>query len=314
MKLAVLLSGPGRGSNFRALLESFGAGGPVQVSLLVSTRPGVPALEIARAGGVRAEVVPWRRAEDRGPAEEALNRLFSKEAPDLIVLAGFLRQLSPDFVRSWWGRVINIHPSLLPAFPGLHPQRQALQAGAAVTGCTVHYVDAQLDHGEVILQKALPIRPGEQESELSERILCLEHEALPQAVRMIRGGARFPEPSAAAGLAEFGAQFAGLPAAWDRAGLSPAQRQQAVRLARLLRDPFPDLVGLCLRGEVTQELDWIRELDRCLLAFAELRPLEERRLDWARAQRLAEGGCGRLSDLGRSWLDRWSGEWALTRW
>ncbi|RDI94568.1 phosphoribosylglycinamide formyltransferase [Meiothermus sp. QL-1] len=186
-RLAVFASG--RGSNLEALLRAFPCGDSLgQVVLVVSDKPQAPALERALRAGVEAVHIPWK---GRAGFEEAAHRLLEARRIDLVLLAGFMRILSPEFVARWYGRLLNIHPSLLPAFPGLHAQRQALAAGVSESGCTVHFVDAGVDTGPIVLQRRVPVLPGDTEESLAARILAEEHRAYPEAVRrVLRGEAR----------------------------------------------------------------------------------------------------------------------------
>ncbi len=183
-RLAVFASG--RGSNLAALLEAFPPGEPVgSVVLVVSDRANAGALEKARKAGIEAVVIPF--AERADFEREALN-LLNVHAIDLVCLAGFTRLLSSAFVDEYAGRILNIHPSLLPAFRGLHAQRRALAAGVSVSGCTVHVVDAGMDTGPILLQRKVPILKGDSEAALSERILAEEHRAYPEGVRRVLRG------------------------------------------------------------------------------------------------------------------------------
>ncbi len=161
---------------------------PAQVVVVLSDKQGAVALERARAAGIPAEFVdpasfPSREAFDRRLAER-----LKAYGVDLVVLAGFMRILSPAFVRAFPGRIMNIHPSLLPAFPGLHAQRQALEYGVKVSGCTVHFVDEGLDSGPIIMQAAVPVREGDTEESLAARILEQEHRLYPDAIRLFAEG------------------------------------------------------------------------------------------------------------------------------
>lgn len=176
----------GRGSNLQALLDRVPSD-LARVVLVVSNRPEAEALERARYAGVRAEHVPFPR-DGRAGFEARLERLLADERVDLVCLAGFMRILSPELVRSWAGRVLNVHPSLLPAFPGLHAQRQALATGVRESGCTVHFVDAGVDTGAAIVQRRVPVLPDDTEEALAERILQEEHQAYPEAVRLVLAG------------------------------------------------------------------------------------------------------------------------------
>jgi phosphoribosylglycinamide formyltransferase 1 len=179
--LAVFASG--RGSNLAALLEAFPPHSPeARVALVVSDKKGAPALDIAAAAGARALHVPFA---SRDAFEERARALLAEHRIDLLCLAGFMRILSPAFVAAYEGRILNVHPSLLPAFPGLRAQRQALRAGALESGCTVHFVDACVDSGPIVLQRAVPVLPDDTEASLAARILAEEHVAYPEAVRRV---------------------------------------------------------------------------------------------------------------------------------
>lgn len=177
----------GRGSNLQALLDRVPSD-LARVVLVVSNRPEAEALERARYAGVRAEHVPFPR-DGRAGFEARLERLLADERVDLVCLAGFMRILSPELVRSWAGRVLNVHPSLLPAFPGLDAQAQAVRAGASESGCTVHLVDAGVDTGPAVVRRRVPVLPGDTPETLAARILPLEHEAYVEAVRLVLSGA-----------------------------------------------------------------------------------------------------------------------------
>jgi len=198
-RLAVFASG--RGSNLAALLAAFPpasasppAPGAAGVVLVVSDRRDAGALALARDAGVRAVHIAFGR--DREGFEGAAQDELERHAVDLVALAGFMRVLSPAFVAGWHGRLVNVHPSLLPAFPGLHAVRQALAAGVARSGCTVHFVDAGVDTGPVIARREVPVLPGDDEATLQARIQAAEHATLPAAIRaVLRGEAAPPSPS-----------------------------------------------------------------------------------------------------------------------
>ncbi len=182
-KVAILLSG--RGSNFRALSDAIDQGRiPAKIALVISNRPEAPGLQYARDRGFKSVCIP-----SAGMDREAFDRLMAREidaeAIDFICLAGFMRILSSWFVQRYPLRILNIHPSLLPAFPGVHAQRQALLWGAKVTGCTVHFVDEELDHGPIIVQFPVPVLEGDTEDTLSDRILVHEHEIYPDALKIV---------------------------------------------------------------------------------------------------------------------------------
>jgi phosphoribosylglycinamide formyltransferase 1 len=186
-RLAVLASG--RGSNLAALVRAFppdGSSALASVRLVISDHAEAPALARAADGGAVARHVPFGR--DRAGFERRARHLLHEFAIDLVCLAGFMRVLSPDFVAAWRGRVVNVHPSLLPAFPGLHAQRQALAAGVSESGCSVHFVDEGIDTGLVIVQRRVPVLPDDDEATLAARILEREHEAYPEAVRLVLRG------------------------------------------------------------------------------------------------------------------------------
>ena len=192
-RIAVLASG--RGSNLASLLAEFpphAAGTSDQlgtITMVISNRADAQALERARAAGVTAHHVRWDASRDRAAFEREVIELLSDAKTDLVCLAGFMRLLSPEFTDRYRGRLLNIHPSLLPAFRGLHAQRQALDAGVAEAGCTVHLVDAGVDTGPIVLQRRVPVEPGDTEETLAQRILTVEHEAYPAAVRSVLLGA-----------------------------------------------------------------------------------------------------------------------------
>jgi phosphoribosylglycinamide formyltransferase-1 len=182
-RLVVLISG--RGSNMRALLE---AGLPARVAGVVSDRPGVAGLAIAAKFGVPTSVVDYRSAASRSAFDAALADEIDRHAPDLVILAGFMRVLGEAFVAHFAGRLINIHPSLLPLFPGLHTHRRALEAGVRIHGCTVHFVTPHVDSGPIIIQAAVPVLESDDEDSLAARVLVEEHRIYPQAVRWFLEG------------------------------------------------------------------------------------------------------------------------------
>lgn len=182
LKLAVFASG--RGSNFRALIEKIhrprrGA----SIRLLVSDNQAAPALRYAQEENIPILLVSYK--EGKKNVEDAIASAFARYEIDLAVLCGYMRVLSPDFVRCFRNKIINIHPALLPSFPGLHAQRQALAHGVKVTGCTVHFVDAGVDTGKIILQEAVRVEENDTEETLSARILMHEHELLPKAIEYL---------------------------------------------------------------------------------------------------------------------------------
>lgn len=181
MSVVALISG--RGSNLQALLD---AGLPV--SAVISNRADAKGLDIAAAHGIPARVVEHRAFPTREAFDAALAREIDGFSPQLVVLAGFMRVLTPAFVERYAGRLMNIHPSLLPAFPGLDTHARALAAGAKRHGCTVHFVTAELDHGPIIIQAEVPVRAGDTPETLAARVLRQEHVIYPRAVRWFLDG------------------------------------------------------------------------------------------------------------------------------
>ena len=184
--IGILISG--RGSNMEAILDAVDAGRiEARVGVVVSNVPSARGLERARERGVETVAL-----DHRGVAREEHDRRMRDELDrrgvELVCLAGYMRLLSPFFIQSYPNRILNIHPSLLPAFPGLNAQRQALDYGVKVTGCTVHFVDEELDHGPIVLQRTVPVLAGDTEESLSARILDEEHIAYPDAVRLVAAG------------------------------------------------------------------------------------------------------------------------------
>lgn len=185
-RIVVLISGAG--SNMHALVRACRAGDvPGEVVAVVADR-ACEGIESARAEGIETAVLDPRGYTSREEWSAALLDLVQTFSPDLVVSAGFMRILSPVFVRGFEGRLINLHPSLLPAYPGARAVRDALEDGAAVTGSTVHFVDDQVDHGPVILQREVRIERGDDEATLHERIKAVEHQLLPEACRLVLGG------------------------------------------------------------------------------------------------------------------------------
>jgi phosphoribosylglycinamide formyltransferase 1 len=183
MKAIVILIS-GRGSNMEAIVERCtGEGWPARVAAVISNRADAAGLRYAAAAGITTAVVDHRAFVSREAFDAELAQVIDGFAPDLLVLAGFMRILTPGFVARYEGRLINIHPSLLPAFPGLHTHRRALAAGCKVVGATVHFVTAELDHGPIVMQSAVPVRAGDDEAALASRVLATEHTIYPLAVR-----------------------------------------------------------------------------------------------------------------------------------
>ncbi len=187
MRIGVLASG--QGTNLQAILDACAAGRlPAQVALVLSDRPQAPALARARRAGVAAEAIPPSAYASREAHDAALVEALRAARVETVVLAGYQRLVSPLFLRAFPGRVVNVHPALLPAFPGLHAQRQALEYGVKVTGCTVHFVDEGVDTGPVILQEAVPVEEDDDEARLAARIRVVEHRLLVEALRLIAEG------------------------------------------------------------------------------------------------------------------------------
>ena len=188
-RLPVGVLASGRGSNLQAILDAIAAGRcPARVTVVLSDRRDAPALERARRAGVEAVHVDPARSSDRAAFDRAIQDVLEKHAVELVCLAGYLRLLTPGFVAAFRGRILNVHPALLPAFPGLHAQRQALAHGTKVTGATVHLVDEGTDTGPIVLQAAVPVRDDDTEATLAARILIEEHRLLPEAIRLFAEG------------------------------------------------------------------------------------------------------------------------------
>ncbi len=187
-RLAILLSG--RGSNFEAIADAV-AGGSIpnaEIVAVISDVPEAPGLKRARERGLPAFSVERRRYSGRRAHEEEIVKILEECRPDLICLAGFMRLLSPEFVARYRGKILNIHPALLPKFPGLEAQRRALEAGETVSGCTVHFVDEGIDTGSIVLQKRVPVLPEDTVESLSARILEQEHLVYPEAIALVLSG------------------------------------------------------------------------------------------------------------------------------
>ena len=186
-QVVILISG--RGSNMRSLIDqSREPGAPYTVCRVFSDKPDAAGLDLARSLGVPAQALPAAATADRAAYDRALAAAIQIYSPSLIVLAGFMRILSAQFVKDFAGKLLNIHPSLLPAFPGLHAQRKALQYGVSVAGCTVHFVDESVDGGVIILQRTAEVLPEDTEETLSERILEQEHLAYVEALQRVLSG------------------------------------------------------------------------------------------------------------------------------
>ena len=185
-KIGILLSG--RGSNFEAIADSIQSGQlQAEIASVISNRADAPGLESAKRRGLNAKLIPSKGRVREEHDAEVITAL--KEAQvDLVCLAGYMRLLSADFIRAFPNRIVNIHPSLLPAFPGMEAQKQALEYGVKVSGCTVHFVDEHLDHGPIVLQKTVPVLDGDDVHSLSARILEQEHVAYSEAIALVLSG------------------------------------------------------------------------------------------------------------------------------
>jgi phosphoribosylglycinamide formyltransferase-1 len=186
-RIGVMLSG--RGSNFVALADSVAAGRipDTEIAIVVSNREGAAGIDKAKDRGIPTRVIPSKGLE-REPYDRQVVAVLREHGVDLICLAGYMRLLAPYFVASFPNRILNIHPSLLPSFPGLESQRQALEYGVKIAGCTVHFVDENLDAGPIVLQAAIPVHDEDTEATLSERILVEEHRIYSEAVRIVLEG------------------------------------------------------------------------------------------------------------------------------
>lgn len=187
MKLGVLISG--RGSNLQALIDACADPSfPAEIALVLSNRADAQGLERASAGGIPTRVIDHRGFSRRADFDAALHGALLDSGVELVCLAGFMRLLDPEFVEAWQDRLINIHPSLLPAFRGLHTHERALEAGVKFTGCTVHFVRPDVDNGPIIVQAAVPVLASDTPDTLAERVLAAEHVCYPAAVRWIAEG------------------------------------------------------------------------------------------------------------------------------
>jgi phosphoribosylglycinamide formyltransferase-1 len=185
-QLGILLSG--RGSNFLAIADNIANGRlKAEIAIVLSNREDAAGIEAAKLRGLRTLVLP-SKGQKREEHDRAVVGALREARVELVVLAGYLRLLSPWFIQQFPGKILNIHPSLLPAFPGLEAQKQALEYGVQVSGCTVHFVDEHLDHGAIVLQKTVPVLPSDDEHALSERILVQEHVAYSEAIALVAEG------------------------------------------------------------------------------------------------------------------------------
>ena len=187
-RVAILISG--RGSNMAALIEAAKpADFPAEIALVISNRPDAGGLERAAASGVPTVTIESKPfGENRAAFEAALQSALDRHRIELICLGGFMRLLTAEFVQRWYGKMLNIHPSLLPSFPGLDPQAQALRAGVKISGATVHFVTAETDAGPILMQGAVAVRDDDTVDTLRMRILQIEHRIYPAALRLLAGG------------------------------------------------------------------------------------------------------------------------------
>jgi phosphoribosylglycinamide formyltransferase 1 len=183
-KLGILLSG--RGSNFLAIEDNIASGklGGAEIAVVISNRSNAPGIAAARERGLKALVIE-ANGRKRAEHDAEIISVLKEHGVELVCLAGYMRLLSAEFIQSFPQRILNIHPSLLPAFPGLDAQRQALEYGVQYAGCTVHFVDEQLDHGVIVLQRSVPVLPEDDEAALAARILAEEHQAYSEAIARV---------------------------------------------------------------------------------------------------------------------------------
>ncbi|MDX2104518.1 MAG: phosphoribosylglycinamide formyltransferase [Alphaproteobacteria bacterium] len=187
-RVGVLISG--RGSNLQALIDAAATPDyPAQLVVVIANRADAGGLERASKAGIPTVVVPHRAFPTREAFDAALDAELRRHSCDLVCLAGFMRLLTPGFVEGWHNRLINIHPSLLPAFKGTDGPGDALAAGVRIAGCTVHLVRAEMDSGPILVQAAVPVLPGDDRTRLAQRILAAEHQAYPLALRLLASGA-----------------------------------------------------------------------------------------------------------------------------
>lgn len=196
VRTAVLISG--RGSNMKALLDAAkDPTYPAEIVLVVANVPGAGGLDIARAAGIDTATIDHRGKGGREAFERELHARLLEAGTELVCLAGFMRLLTPFFVDAWAGKMLNIHPSLLPAFPGLDTHQRALDAGVKFGGCTVHFVTSEMDVGPIVAQAAVPILPGDDAPTLAARVLIAEHKLYPAALAAVASG-KAPQPGAGA--------------------------------------------------------------------------------------------------------------------
>lgn len=187
LKVAILISG--RGSNMEALVKACAKKSfPAEVIMVLSNRPTAAGLEFARKAGIRTGVVDHKDFEDRDAFEDAMDDVLKEAGVELLCLAGFMRVLNPTFVNRWRDRILNIHPSLLPSFKGLHTHERVIDAGVRFTGCTVHFVRPAMDDGPIVIQAVVPINPDDTPDLLGARVLEFEHKIYPQALKLVAEG------------------------------------------------------------------------------------------------------------------------------
>lgn len=183
IKIAVLASG--RGTNLQAIIDAIKTGQiNGEIKIVISDNPEAYALKRAKANQITTKIVYYKQYKSKVEYEQEILRYLKRHSIDLIVLAGYMRLLSAAFIGEYRHRIINIHPALLPAFPGLHAQRQAIEYGVKISGCTVHFVDEGMDTGSIILQKAVEVKQTDNEESLSNKILKYEHQLLPRAIQL----------------------------------------------------------------------------------------------------------------------------------
>jgi phosphoribosylglycinamide formyltransferase-1 len=187
-RVAILISG--RGSNMAALIEAAKpAGFPAEIAVVISNRADAAGLDRAKASGIATEIIESKSyGKDRAGFEKVLEQKLAQHRIELICLGGFMRLFTAEFVRRWYGKMLNIHPSLLPSFPGLDPHGQALKAGVKISGATVHFVIPETDAGPIVMQGAVAVRDDDTAEALSARILAVEHRIYPEALRLLASG------------------------------------------------------------------------------------------------------------------------------
>ncbi|RIA56839.1 phosphoribosylglycinamide formyltransferase [Dichotomicrobium thermohalophilum] len=191
-KIGVLISG--RGSNLAALIEACQTPDyPAEIAVVISNRPGAPGLQFAESAGIPTQVIDHKHFASRTDFDRALDDALRAAGAELVCNAGFMRLLTPEFVQLWRDRQLNIHPSLLPAFRGLDTHERAIASGVRISGCTVHFVRAEMDEGPIVAQAAVPVLPGDDAEALAARVLRAEHQLYPWAVRLVASGAAWVE-------------------------------------------------------------------------------------------------------------------------